>query len=530
MTELSEGRGRTASTRMLDVAGPEMYLRNPFRVTGLPTDATSRQVRERRQLVLSALTAGAVARTGDTRLPLPVPPSADDVRAAFDRLDKTGSRLVDELFWWWGEPGGCGCAAEVHRSHDEAVAAHAGVLDLEKTSGGTPALRADGWVNAARAWSEALRHEGMWAHLEHRVVALADRRLDRSTVDGLRGSIAHALLAPQVALAAAGGEPGRAGKLLERWEFDRATLDDARNAAAAHLYDQVDQLRAELLRWLEDGRLDETANRIFKELVPAASRLNQLVPHGRFRRSAVVRNRVAVVVNNTGFALMAVPAEAAGLRVDRLLLEAQRLAVDDDTKTVVHDNQELWRTERSLVVSTGTATPWHDVNTLLAERKYLAAVPLLLKIRDAVNDPHSHRVVVSLLEDIRTNRSTWQGRDLSPVAGNLMTATAWVAFVGVLGGLLGLVVPGPGLFPAVVVGVLAPFVLGLTCTDWFLGKPMQARTRIGVVSLSAAIGFDVVVASVADTPVVLHVGMVFVLSLLYARPLGRALARRWDGR
>ncbi len=529
MTGLSEGRGRTASTRLLDVAGPDMYLRNPFRITGLVTDATGRQVRERRQLVLSALAAGATARTGDTRLPVPTPPSADDVRAAFDQLDKTEFRVVDEMFWWWGEPGRCGCPEVVHRLHDEAVAAHAEVLDLERTTAGTPAQRADKWVEAARAWSKALLHKDLWTHLERRVDALADRRLDRSTVEGIRGSIAHALLAPQVALAATSSEPSQVGKLLEKWEFDRATLDDARNAAAAHSYDQVDLLNAELAQWLEDGRLDETANRIFKELVPAASRLNQLVPHGRFRRSAAVRNRAAVVVNNTGLALMEVPFETKGTQVDRLLLEAERLAVDDDTRTVVRANQELWRTERSLVASTGTATPWNEVSALFAKQEYLSAVPLLLKIRDAVDDPLLRVRVFEVLEDIRAIRRIGQGRDRSPKAGNIMTVAFCAAFVGVLGILLA-AVSGPGPVPAIVVGVLSPLVLALTYTDWFLGKPMQAPTWVGTTLLVAATGFDLVMGLVNDISVVVQVGMIFILSLFYARSLGRALARRWDDR
>ncbi|MFD1150602.1 hypothetical protein, partial [Saccharothrix hoggarensis] len=43
-------RAKAAVTRLLDVAGPDLYRRNPFRVTGLATDASPREVRARRQL------------------------------------------------------------------------------------------------------------------------------------------------------------------------------------------------------------------------------------------------------------------------------------------------------------------------------------------------------------------------------------------------------------------------------------------------------------------------------------------------
>lgn len=530
MTEVSGGRGRTASARLLDVAGPEMYLRNPFRVTGLPTDATGRQVRERRQMVLSVLTLGASLPTGDIRLPLPSAPSADEVRAAFDELDKTEFRLVDELFWWWGEPGKCGCDERTHRLHDEAVKAHAEVLDLEKTSGGTPASRSSRWADAARAWSEALRHQEFWSHLEHRVRALADRRLDESTVDGLRASVAHALLAPQVALASTTSEPGQVGKLLEKWDFDRTTLDDARTAAAAHAYDHVDALRKELAQLLEDGKLDVTATRIFKELVPAASRLNQLVPHQRFRRCSVARNRVAVVVNNTALALMDVPAEAASTRVDRLLVEAEKLAVDQETLTTVRNNKVHWHSERELVSATGMADPWAEVNKLLGERKYLATVPLLLSIKKSTNDLAVHRRIGEILEDIRTIRTQSLGADQSRRAGNFMTVAFCTAFIVVLSLMVGLIGSAELSVSIPIVAVLSPFALAVTYTNWFLAKPMQLRVWVGVNWLLTAFGLVLFAVPLAGFQSVWWSALLFVLSLFYARPLGRVFARLWDAR
>ncbi|ONI90913.1 hypothetical protein ALI22I_10790 [Saccharothrix sp. ALI-22-I] len=83
------------------MAGPDLYRRNPFRVTGLRTDASPREVRARRQLSVGVSTLVGGVPPRDDRLPLPDDPSPEQVRNAFDELGHTGHRLVGELFWWW---------------------------------------------------------------------------------------------------------------------------------------------------------------------------------------------------------------------------------------------------------------------------------------------------------------------------------------------------------------------------------------------------------------------------------------------
>lgn len=333
---VGESRSRAAADRLLEVAGPHVYRRNPFRVTGMATDARAREVRQRRQTVLGAIDLGAAAMVGDKRMPLPATPSAQDVRTAFDALERTDQRLVDELFWWWGEPGACGCEPEVHELHDTAVEAHATVLDFEAE--GKADDRADRWADAADAWMDALDHDGFWRHVLHRVSVLSDRRLDESTVDGLKTAMPKALLAPQVALAR-DNSPELAA-LLEVWDVDDSVIEDARNAAAAPRVDMITKQINEISALLDAGSAYSASKRAVVELPVAAMQLDMLLPHQSFRRSAKLRNRMAVLMNNCALKLSR---EHVKLGTD-LFRGALDLVTEASDKRTIEQNMASQRT------------------------------------------------------------------------------------------------------------------------------------------------------------------------------------------
>ncbi|TWP48836.1 hypothetical protein FKR81_26435 [Lentzea tibetensis] len=340
---VGESRSRAAADRLLEVAGPHVYRRNPFRVTGLATDARAREVRQRRQTVLGAIDLGAAATVGDKRLPLPATPSAQDVRSAFDALERADQRLVDELFWWWGEPGACGCEPEVHELHDTAVEAHATVLDLE--AAGKTSERGDRWADAADSWMDALDHDGFWRHVLHRVGVLSDRRLDESTVDGLRGAMPKALLAPQVALAR-DNSPELAA-LLAVWDVDESVIEDARNAAAAPRIDMITKQINEISALLDAGSAYSASKRALVEFPAAAVQLDILLPYQSFRRSAKLRNRMAVLMNNCALKLAS---EHAKLGTD-LFNSALDLATEATDKRTIEQNLASHRTIAQYPVS-----------------------------------------------------------------------------------------------------------------------------------------------------------------------------------
>ena len=80
-----------------------LYQKNIFRVTGLPVDATSKEVSRQAQKLqmLEEMSGGSAGP--QPAFPLAVPPTTDEIRAALSRMKEPEHRIVDEFFWYWPE-------------------------------------------------------------------------------------------------------------------------------------------------------------------------------------------------------------------------------------------------------------------------------------------------------------------------------------------------------------------------------------------------------------------------------------------
>lgn len=80
-----------------------LYQKNIFRVTGLPVDATSKEVSRQAQKLqmLEEYSGGTIG--AQAAFPLSVPPTTDEIRAALSRMKEPEHRIVDEFFWYWPE-------------------------------------------------------------------------------------------------------------------------------------------------------------------------------------------------------------------------------------------------------------------------------------------------------------------------------------------------------------------------------------------------------------------------------------------
>jgi hypothetical protein len=381
-------RGRTAARLLLDTAGPRLYRDNPFRITGLATGVTTRQVRQRRALVLDAFDLGMGA-PAEQRLPLPEPPTEAEVRAAFDTLARPDQRLVHELFWWWGEPDGCGCDLAVHLAHDRAVEGHARALDLTLAHASGSSARGvrerfDRWADTAHAWAEALVEEdAFWAHVRYRVGALADRRLDETTIDGLREAMPRALLTPQAALARS--EPAHAGLsgLLDEWSVPAEVVDDAREFAAEPTYERITATLDAISGLIDRDEGQEAVRRSRAELPMAAALLETLAPHARHRRSARIRNRIAVIMNNSALAIPHSPTNTP-LRVE-LFEAALELVVTSEDREILTGNLATDLAEASKLPP--FERDFQAVAQLRRQGKHGAAKILLKRIGERTYDP-----------------------------------------------------------------------------------------------------------------------------------------------
>ncbi|WP_344320778.1 hypothetical protein [Streptomyces macrosporus] len=327
-----------------EVAGTELYRRNAFRVTGLPTDADRRAVRRRQQQVLTALQVGADLDLGTPGGP---PADLDTVRNAFDRLlGDPRRRLVDEFFWLWGTPAeaGCGCPPALHRDHDAAVRAHSAALDREpaaddrtdEESNEVEAL----WAEAAHAWERTLRRAACWDHVRHRIAVLDDRQLDESVIDALRDEVPLTLLKPLTDLITA--RPQDQGRLADRardWPAPRAAVHDRLEEAAEPRYRAVREATDTASEMLDGGNCAGAARRVYEAVLPELEKLEEIVPGTEHRRTASAANTAAVLLNNCAGALIDLEGSRAERRVKEWLATARKLATDPRTVETIDGNR-----------------------------------------------------------------------------------------------------------------------------------------------------------------------------------------------
>lgn len=318
------------------VGGPQLYRCNAFRVTGLPTDADRKTVRHRQRRVLAALAAGA-----DVDLGHDLPVGTEAVRAAFDEiLENPHRRLVDELFWLWGTESACECTGTVHADHDEAVRAHSAALDLEARDGrlvGNDLVRADNaWQKAARLWGTVLRRNGFWNHIRARVAELDERQLDESVVAVLREQVPLTLLQPLIDLAT---EKSRLVDRVRTWPgVPDGTADHLLEEAATPHYDAADTAITEAADVLRGGHPVAAAGLVYKKVMPSLERLESLVPHSRHRRTARVRDRAALVLNNCATVLIERSGPGAETSARKWLGTALELAFDSQSQQTIRAN------------------------------------------------------------------------------------------------------------------------------------------------------------------------------------------------
>ncbi len=88
---------------LIEACTLELYEKNIFRVTGLPVDATSKEVaRQVQKLQMMEEVSGGAMRQ-QAAFSLVSPPSTEQIREALGRMKEPEHRLIDEFFWFWPE-------------------------------------------------------------------------------------------------------------------------------------------------------------------------------------------------------------------------------------------------------------------------------------------------------------------------------------------------------------------------------------------------------------------------------------------
>lgn len=266
---LSEAGGNVFQP-LVNMAMPDLYQKNAFRMLGLPTNSDPREIRRRIEKTKLMSKYGSASEAVG---PLPVGSFADvDILQEISHeLKDPEYRLLQELFWFWPvssdkgdvDPaiaaltsGNVSAAVEIWssapaaglngkdvRRHNLAVLHHAMALDYENLDARTVRSKGDNtdseyvWFKAFEYWKSILDSEGVWSELSTRIRELDDQRLTTGAARRIRVTLPVALLSINAELAVTAATSGRVEdcarhiRVMRRSELGQDAIEKAiRNA------------------------------------------------------------------------------------------------------------------------------------------------------------------------------------------------------------------------------------------------------------------------------------------------------------
>jgi hypothetical protein len=234
---------------LLELATMDLFRRNAFRLTGLPVDATLREISKQGDKLILMQELGSTL--DDALMKRKPAPSLDELRHALQRIRDPENRILDELFWFWPadreatavdpaitalargdieearELWGANARAstmEVREVHNLAILHHVLALDAEApdahTAGSRPS-RAEidaHWGKALAYWQWLVKDDRFWEAVSARVREINEPNLTTGYARHLRTALPRALnkiSAEVIVTMADGGHTGRARKHLD---------------------------------------------------------------------------------------------------------------------------------------------------------------------------------------------------------------------------------------------------------------------------------------------------------------------------
>jgi hypothetical protein len=278
-------QNRPECRQMLDVATPEMFRINAFRITGLPVDATTREITKHadKLKMMEELGEGKSVHTG--ALALKTPPTVDQIREAIQRLKDPELRIIDEFFWFWPrqfgksssdpaikalEGGDADAALEIWKAletspsdgfiamHNVAVLRHLLALEWENHYAKTGEFTEENrrkteklWRAAFKRWDLLATDDLLWESVSARIKQLDDPRLTSGFARRMRATLPHALDKINAELAVRYAESGRMDLAQVHVQFMRETnqgLDNIEKTAELVLVPATARLKQQIQR------------------------------------------------------------------------------------------------------------------------------------------------------------------------------------------------------------------------------------------------------------------------------------------
>lgn len=315
---------------LLNVAQPELYRLNSFRVTELPVDAEARDISRRQAVIKQAIEIGVPIPPGYGRvLPLKEQTGADQLSEAMQNLTDPGQRLIDEIFWFWPremgksreDPAlttlGSGEISQVYSNwlqlrdvpgdegnalHNLAILSHVLALDWEHTALARDLQpeeqqeRDTWWKRAFQSWRALLENEAFWSRVTARIRALDDPRLTTGMVQRIRMNLPQALLSINAHLATNAAERDDVAEcqrqldLLHDSGFDKQDVSDALHHAVEPLRERIKAQCKKIDPQIVLDNLGQASDKtltFLDQTEPMLKMLNRLLPAGDATRDGL---------------------------------------------------------------------------------------------------------------------------------------------------------------------------------------------------------------------------------------------------
>ena len=313
---------------LLQLAGPELYRHNAFRITGLSTIATTREIGRQLERIKLSEKIGTLAVHSTGYLPLDPPANIDLVRESIHRLRNPERRLIEEFFWFWPFEeadslrshqvvlnGDIRPAIEAWTKnayldddpvsiHNLAIASHCSALDFERKDGLSAqecSKRDSDWQQTYQYWVQLLNVEKFWTVLVKRIRTLDEPQLTTGMGRRIRESLPLALLLINARLAVkfaeeqSSAEVVRQIRIMRESGFDEEDIQEALRRAISTIFGRIKSLCRSAQEKANDvpNKANEVAYHLLEQAREPLRVISRVLPSGSSTRNDI-RDEVAL--------------------------------------------------------------------------------------------------------------------------------------------------------------------------------------------------------------------------------------------
>jgi len=317
------GESHSIFQPLLELATPDLYNQNAFRLLELPIEANDRELHRRCDLMEKAFRSKLPIPPGSARiLPRVLAPDDHEVSTVAHALSDLERRLAHEFWWFWPLTSGQANADHALRlltkgdeagvlvvrkqaaalssaegavaRHNLAVFHHVKALDMDMEKNPEKSIPEldDHWKQADHYWAEVQDDEAFWGLLTKRIRHINDPSLTTGAARRLRATLPVALTLIDARLALRAIETSQSGQRhLDRIQQSGRVATDINEGlrlAVAPLRSQIKHLCESAQREGDANpeQADQVVTRLLEQTVKPLSILDAVLPTDHSARQA----------------------------------------------------------------------------------------------------------------------------------------------------------------------------------------------------------------------------------------------------